>query len=401
MTILQVLRPEQRAQWMDVLKHSYQHDFYHLPQYHALSEEQEDGRARLFLFREGCYSVAIPLLLRPIEAVPCHARKGEGWWDATCVYGYAGPIASHSVIPASVLQDFQTSLRETLLEQRVVSVFSRLHPLIAQSEWVRGLGKCESLGRTVSIDLTLPVDVQQARYRKGHKYDVNKLRRLGVTCVRDQNWTHLDEFIDIYYETMRRVQASDAYFFDRRYFEGLISALGLGIQLFVCVFEGQVVCGGLFTLCDGIVQYHLSGSRSSLSINKWAPTKLLVDTVRLWANDNATAIFHLGGGVGSKEDSLFEFKAGFSDRRHEFTIWRWVLLPEIYDKLCEEKERWSRRYGLSSVGSGYFPEYRCPDCPCIEAGLRKEGCETPTPLLASPAGWHAGQDRKLCQEREV
>lgn len=89
---------------MDVLKQSYQYDFYHLPQYHALAEEQGESKANLFVYREGAFLVAIPLLLRPIGEMPCHhTRVGEGWHDATCVYGYAGPIASHSDMPKSVL----------------------------------------------------------------------------------------------------------------------------------------------------------------------------------------------------------------------------------------------------------------------------------------------------------
>ena len=358
MTRLQVLQPEQHAQWMNVLAQSFQHDFYHLPAYHALAEEREEGQAHLFLYKEEQYFVAIPLLLRSIAAAPGLARIGKGWWDATSVYGYAGPIASHSNVPASVLRNFRAALRETLLGRYIVTVFSRLHPLIPQQRGLlSGLGECTPMGQTVSIDLTLPVDVQRARYRKGHKYDIKKLRRLGVICLNDQNRVYLNEFVNIYHETMHRVNASDAYFFDHTYFERLVSTPGSTIQLFICLLENKAICGGLFTLCDGIVQYHLSGLRNEF--RKLAPTKLLLETVRLWANERGASTFHLGGGVGSQEDSLFQFKAGFSDRRHEFAIWRWVLLPDIHDQLCQEKARWNKRNGLKPVSSGYFPAYRC------------------------------------------
>jgi hypothetical protein len=77
-TGLHVLQPEQQAQWMDVLAQSFQYDVYHLPGYHALAEERDEGRAHLLLYTEGHYFVAIPLLLRSIEAVPGLARIGEG-----------------------------------------------------------------------------------------------------------------------------------------------------------------------------------------------------------------------------------------------------------------------------------------------------------------------------------
>jgi hypothetical protein len=361
MTRLHVLQPEQRAQWMDGLKQSFQYDFYHLPAYHALAEERGEGQAHLFVCREGNHFIAIPLLLRPIGKAPGLARIGEGWWDATCVYGYAGPIASHADLPASVLRNFRSALREALQERHIVAIFSRLHPLIPQRELLAGLGECIPMGPTVSIDLTLPVDVQRALYRKNHKRDINKLRRLGVTCLHDQDRAYLNEFINIYYENMRRVNASDKYFFEHSYFEKLTSTLESQIHLFVCSLETKMICGGLFLLCDGIVQYHLGGTQNDFL--ELAPMKLLLDAVRLWANERGARVFHLGGGVEAQEDSLLHFKAGFSDRRHEFSTWRWVLLPGVYDQLCQEKAQWNQRNGLRPISSKYFPAYRCPTVP--------------------------------------
>jgi hypothetical protein len=361
MTELYILRPDQHAQWMEVLEHSFQYDFYHLPSYHALAEERGEGRAQLFVYAEGQYLIAIPLLLRPIDPVPRLARIGEEWWDATSVYGYAGPIASHAYVPASVLRNFRAALHENLQECHIVTAFSRLHPIIPQHGLLSCLGECENIGKTVSIDLSLPVDAQRAQYRRSYKNTINRLIRLDVTCIHDQNRIYLDDFIDIYYETMRRVHAHDDYFFDHVYFRKLTSILESHVHLFVCLLENKVICGGLFTLCDSIVQYHLGGTLTEFL--ELSPMKLLIDTVRLWANECGAHVFHLGGGVGSQADSLFHFKVGFSDRNHEFAIWRWVLLPDIYEQLCKEKAQWNERNGLRPVSSKYFPAYRGPSVP--------------------------------------
>jgi hypothetical protein len=361
MTNLQILRPAQGTWWMEVLAHSYQYDFYHLPQYHALAEKRGEGGAHLFVYEEGEYVIALPLLFRPIEEVLCHTRSGRGYWDASCVYGYAGPVVSHLDIPAPVQRNFRSALKKVLRERHVVSVFSRLHPLVPKQEVLDGLGTRKSAGRTVSIDLTLPVAVQRARYRKNHKRDINRLRRLGVTCCHDPAGGYLDDFVALYYETMSRVSAADTYFFERSYFEELTSVLAAQMHLFVGLLEGTVICGGLFGLCNGIVQYHLGGTRDEFL--DLSPLKLLLDEVRLWATACQAHVFHLGGGVGGGEDSLFHFKAGFSDRTHAFALWFWVVLPEVYDRLCKEKTRWSERYGLDPHTSQYFPNYRCPICP--------------------------------------
>lgn len=363
MTGLTVLRPEHRAQWLEVLEHSFQSDFYHLPQYHALAEERGEGKAHLFVYESAGYVIAVPLLLRQIGEMPCHERLGRGWQDATSVYGYVGPIASHADLPAPVLHDFQACLHEELTARKVVTVFSRLHPLIPQRAWLADLGVYTPMGPTVSMDLTQPLDVQRSHYRGNHKRDINRLQRLGVNWCDDKDWVHLDDFVGIYYENMRRVNASGMYFFDRAYFHELMSISDSEVHLFVCVLDAEVICGGLFLTHDSIVQYHLGGTRQEFL--QLAPMKTLFDGARLWANERQARVLHLGGGVGAREDSLFHFKAGFSTRRHEFAVWRWVILPELDAQLREEKLQWAKQRGLVLDSPDFFPSYRCPECPCI------------------------------------
>ena len=52
-----------------------------------------------------------------------------------------------------------------------------------------------------------------------------------------------------------------------------------------------MISGGLFTLCDGIVQYHLGGTRNTAL--KLSPTVLIFDTVRRWAMKTAHILFIL------------------------------------------------------------------------------------------------------------
>jgi carbamoyl-phosphate synthase large subunit len=356
---MRVVSTAQHDEWAAVLRSAVQHDFYHLAEYHRLTEDRGEGTAQLFAYRDGEYTIALPLLLRQVEAC-----GGDKWSDATSVYGYAGPLVSHADIPTSVTRGFQEALKEALSERGVVAAFSRLHPLISQAGTLAGLGDYRPAGQTVSIDLTLPLDVQRAQYRSSTKTRINKLRRDGVVCLRDENRCHLGDFIGIYHQTMRRVNAHSSYFFDGDYFSRLASGLGPKLQLFVVTVGGRFAAGVLVTICNGIVQYHL-GATGDDFLNL-SPMPLLMDTVRLWANEQGARIFHLGGGVGSKEDSLFLFKAGFSDCRHKFATWRWVIVPEIYRALCDERQRQNQLHGLESVSADYFPAYRAPSVPRAE-----------------------------------
>ncbi len=379
---MQVLTTAQSAEWMRVLGQCPCHDFYHLPQYHALAEDSGEGEALLFHHAEGVYSIALPLLIRSLDGLPGIQPNGTRWQDATSVYGYAGPIASHSNIPESVVQNFQASLQRRLSGLGVVTVFSRLHPIIGQQAFLDGMGECRTLGRTVSIDLTLPAAAQYAAFRKSVKGGINKLRRQSVEVVHDREGLYLDIFVEMYYETMRRVGAAPGYFFTLDYFRKLFTALGERFHLFVCLRKGEVMCGGIFIECGGILQYHLGGTMNTAL--EFAPTKMLFDDIRIWANARDLKFFHLGGGATlSPDDSLLHFKLGFSGRTHDFAVWRWVLLPDVYGRLCTERSRWNEENGIAST-STFFPEYRAPAIPHV----------LPPPYLVSaktaplPAGVH-------------
>ena len=85
----------------------------------------------------------------------------------------------------------------------------------------------------------------------------------------------------------------------------------------------MIVCAGLFGESNGIVQYHLSGTKEQAL--KLSPLKILINHARQWATPRGANVLHLGGGLGGAHDSLMHFKAGSSDRRHLFKTWRVVL----------------------------------------------------------------------------
>ena len=337
-----------QAAWHEAVTRATQHDCFHLREYHVVAERRGEGTAQLYIYRDGEHLIAVPLLLRPIDPT-----RQRGWLDATSVYGYTGPVTSHAPLPSSVVSGFQAALAEELTRRRVVAVFSRLHPLIEQRETLAGLGECPTHGQTISIDLTLDPEEQEAHYSKSCRRTLRTLRDLGFVGLHDAEKRYLPEFVDVYLETMRRTSADSSYFLDRRHFETLTRELGPAVQLFVAIQDGTVAAATLATVCDGIVQDYLGGTRTEFL--KFSPDRLVVDTERAWATRTGARVFHLGGGVGAREDSVFRYKAGFSDRRHTFRTWRWVVRPDVYAELAR----------AASVAdedeSRFFPVYRAPN----------------------------------------
>lgn len=353
---LDMLRPASATSWLEVLARCPGHDFFHTPSYHAIAERHGEGEAYLFVFEDAPHLLALPLLLRPVHAVPGLDYLVGNWQDATSVYGYAGPIASHAVLPPSACAGFRDALREALQNLHIVCAFSRLHPLLPQASILDGLGECQTLGPTVSIDLQCSPAEQVRAYRRSLRQEIQKLHDLGVIGREDPERKHLAEFIELYYDAMRRLSASEMYFHDPAY----LTELGMhpDTRLFVCDYEDKVIAAGLVTVYQGIMQYHLAGTHRDYL--KLSPLKVLIDATRLWAAEQGLRICHLGGGVGAREDNVFLYKAGFSRRRHDFQVWRWVVNPAAYQSLCAAREADNTRLGLRPTSADYFPAYRTP-----------------------------------------
>ena len=355
---LDVLRTADDAAWRQALIAVAEHDFHHLAGYHRIAEQRGEGSAALFVYRSAGYTIALPLLLRAVDPT-----DAGGPQDATSVYGYAGPVASHREIPVAVIHSFQRALRAELERRRVVAVFSRLHPLIDQRELLAGLGEIRSVGLTVSVDLELSLEEQWAGYSKKCRRIIRRATEAGVVCTQDYAGVHRKEWAALYAATMERVGAASSYRYDEAYFDLLLTELGSVLHLFVASIGSTVVAAGLYSLCRGIAQAHLGAFRAEYAAI--SPVRLLDDTARRWAMASGARVFHLGGGVGGRQDSLFQYKAGFSDRRHEFATWQWVVDEDTYRRLCREREGRAGSRGWQEVDTGYFPAYRR----AVETGL--------------------------------
>ena len=354
----EIIQSDDVKKWQSIIETSFQFDFYHTLEYHLIAEELGEGKPILFVYQDGHYRLALPFLLRPIFREEWFPHDHKEVFDVTSVYGYSGPISSHKYLPVEFIKQFSLSLISALRELHVVSLFSRLHPLIDFGASFDNYFRRKMIGETVSIDLSIPAEDQVSQYNDSHKRRLRKLAKDGFTCFEDVNLRYLDDFIKIYIETMDRVCATSDYYFPREYFISLIEKLHGMMHLFVCTQNNNVTCASLISHCGNIIQYHLGGTLNNYK--KHSPMILLLDTVREWGINKNAAGLHLGGGVGSAKDSLFNFKAGFSHQRHSFNVIEKILLPEEYKTLCAAKAGYNKANNLQNRSGSFFPLYRSP-----------------------------------------
>jgi Acetyltransferase (GNAT) domain len=328
------------------------HDFYHLPEYVALTAKHEGGEPVAFYAESDEAAFLVPLLIRKL---PESLGAPDNWYDATTPYGYPAPI----VIPANnttCSEKFLESFREVGAQSGIITAFFRLHPLLPISlEVFAKYGTLVKHGQTVYIDLSLSLEEIEARFRKDHRKNIRKLISSGFHA-KINDWSLYEEFIQIYQTTMRRLSASSYYLFSEKYFADLRSSLGDRLNLCTILSpEGEVASSILFIATNNIVQTYLSGTAEKYLGQ--GSSKLEIATICRWAKENGKSVLHLGGGLGASSDSLFYFKSGFSDLKADFYTYRMILDREKYAKLLQlSLEKAGDK--INNNNSDFFPEYR-------------------------------------------
>lgn len=327
-------------EWKKVLENSCVYDFHHSSFYHKIDNDQD---CCLFFYGNDSQFIAFPLVIRTIP--------NSEYFDFTSVYGYAGPITNINSISNDFLEGFKEAFELYCNENNIVCGFTRLNPLIPiQTAILETIGTVIDLNKTVFIDLTKSIEEQRKEFRKSLKSELNQLRRKGYEVKEATTRQEIDAFIDIYYETMDRVDATAYYYFTKEYFYDFLENKEFESKLLLAYNDKEITAGAIFTFSSGIMQYHLAGTKDEFI--KETPMKLILDEARILGTSLNQKFLHLGGGVGGHDDdSLFRFKSGFSKNFAQFSIWKSIFNQEVYKELVNEK-------GLTDSNSNYFPLYR-------------------------------------------
>jgi hypothetical protein len=337
------LRGEQDKEW-DATLERVGHDFYHYRSYVVRSARDAGGYAVLVEMECNQGTVIIPLVIRPVR---------EGVRDATSPYGYPGPlvVVRGDFTVDRLIEVAEQEFRDILAREKLVSVFVRMHPLLTptSSAWAQW-GDYVQHGDTISVDLTIAKEARWKQMRQNHRRDIQALEKLGFHVHDDGEWRHLEEFVSIYEETMKRVNATSDYFFPRSYYKSLKQDLGSQARLLAVTFGHDVVAAGIFVQTRQIVQYHLGGTRTEYL--QRAPSKLMFHFASNFFEAQAGQLLHLGGGLAGRNDSLFNFKLGFSRLTTPFYSLRIVGDSDLYREFTEQAGR------SSDDPDGFFPAYR-------------------------------------------
>lgn len=336
----------ERSLWQEKLLKIETADFYFTPEYAELCGYVDRGESCCFVYEEGDNIFLYPFRKR---SLPDYLSKhfDKIFFDITSDYGYGGPISN------TPSMDFLVKANQSFCDfcrlNNIITEFVRFNPVCKNAYSFSAFYDLIPLNETVVVDLSEPGAIWR-NLRKGHRTDINKSMRLGITTRLGETENDWFDFANIYLATMEALSASCYYFFSKDYFEFLRS-LKSNAFLLLADYEGKPVAAACFLYDNNFLHYHLSGLLRDYA-NLGANKRLLLEA---FERSRAMGIYkaHLGGGVGgSNTDPLMSFKSGFSDLRGQFFIAKKIHDAVAYGAICE--------YLLLDDLNGYFPKYRDP-----------------------------------------
>lgn len=192
-------------------------------------------------------------------------------------------------------------------------------------------------------------DPFQKEFSKSTRKRSRRSLRDGVTCEIVEQPESLDEFIEIYYETMDRNEAADIYYFDREYFDKCLDYFSDHMITIKAVYEGKTIAMGTYFVYDKYIHSHLFGTLDDYL--DLSPAYAIGHALTHWGKEKGYHLIHDGGGTSTDEDdSLYLFKKKFGQHTEfDYHIAKQIWNHDIYEELCRK---------TPARSESRFPAYR-------------------------------------------
>ena len=331
---------------------NYFNDIYFTYEYFELYRRNFDVEPEAFYWSDNYISVFLPHLIRNVSNFNnSHTQKLS---DLISPYGYCGPLIKQkcntnfpdSFITSSLHQFFK-DYHNYCKEKNYVCEFIRYHPLCTNNQFFDEIINNFRSGSVIYINLNDTMDALYGNIKKGTRYNIRTTEKRGckIEFVDNPSKDDITDFLKCYREMLLRNNAPEKYNFDRKFIEDTFSLLDA--FMLKATYQGNCVGAYIYLKGPKILHNHLGGA---LRLKGIFPGDLIYMKAIEFAKKEGFEYFMLGGGTGT-DDSLFKYKLNFSSLIKPFYIGKMVYLPEIYNKLVEEKN-------LLNVNSDYFPKYR-------------------------------------------
>lgn len=350
--MLEIITLDESSKWDSLVKTFTNHDVYYLSGYTKAFKVHGDGEPTLIYYLDEELRAINVVMMRDIAMDKNFKNNLEMnmYFDITTPYGYGGFL-----IEGNINEDNLEKLNEEYTKycytKNIVSEFVRYHPILDNAKTNNSIFEVTQLGKTITMELDSKNQIWNDLSGKNRNV-IRKAIKSGVEIYWGRNPELIDSFIPLYNETMSKDNATDYYYFKEEFYESILKDLKQNNLIFYAVYNQKIISMSMILFSNGNMHYHLSGS--DREYQNLAATNLLLYEAACWGCENGYMKFHLGGGLGSKEDSLFKFKKAFNKNSDTyFSIGKKIFNQDKYDKLVKMIQDDSK-----DANSQYFPQYR-------------------------------------------
>lgn len=343
--MLSVYTIDNGEEWDTIVRSFSNYDVYYLSGYVKAFQIHGDGTPLLIYFEKD-RTKGINVVMKRDIAKDVHfaGRLQEGTlFDFTTPYGYGGWL-----IEGTDIYSLEEEYSKWCRREGIISEFVRYSPTLGNHKCGEWMYKVIPLGETITMDLSS----RECIWRNITSKNRNMIRKAIKNNVQIYNGRYPDIltcFHEIYDSTMNKDHAEKYYYFEDAFYESILNDLAENAEVFYAELDGTVIAAAIMIGANGRLNYHLSGSVKEYS--GFAATNLLLYKTALWGFEHGYKTFHLGGGVGSGEDSLFQFKKSFyRGELTRFHIGKKIFVDSKYNELI------SMRDDISETA--FFPTYR-------------------------------------------
>lgn len=325
-------------------------DVYFRYGYFKLYQKHYQARPEAVFWEDSHISVIYTHLVRKIHLSDEYGDSN--YFDLTTPYGYGGPIIMYR---SEDKQEIITSIRKSYDEYRAhcmnnqyICEFTRYHPVFENhNRLLEAPSDQTCAGDVIVVDLRPNLDEIISKIKKGHKYNIRKSLQKGCSAAIISNPSKADiqDFMRCYNNMLSTRNAAQKYYFSFEFIEDHFKLFDS--ILIKILFDDTCIGAGIFIKGNKILHYHLSGS---YRIKGVYPTDMILLEAIKWAKNQHLQYLHLGGGL-SKDDSLFNFKSGFSDISMKFYIGKIIYMKSVYDQIVHSSN-------TDGKNNSFFPAYR-------------------------------------------
>jgi hypothetical protein len=299
------------------------------PQWYALFEQYGYGSANCFVMHDQRGVAMYPFLMNP---VPKNLTAGtEEYRDIQGAPGYNG-IATDCADPL-FLSDFHSQFEMWCKTNLVVAEFSRCNP-VNQNHQLFPAQSTVEVNRNIIVDIELFAETEKYFDRSAIK-NIKKAQREGLTTAvipgNHVNIQELEQFTDIYTDTLYRNHANNEWYYTLQFFSDTAKLMGeMALFCFTRKQNTPIAAEIVITGKDAAYSW-LGGTLSDHFPER--PNDMLKYGIILYLREQGVKSFCLGGGM-QPGDGIFRYKKTFAPSGEvPFYIVKRIHFPNVHSRL--------------------------------------------------------------------